>query len=232
MAKSNRINIEPYPDNIIVKLSKEAWEKLFYKDIKNIKGKKIRLFTQIEEEEGFDKKYAQYLTMGEIMAIGDDVEGVEKGDLAILDYVVSNAPDYLVGSINGDRIVSIRAKTTYHIDDAPSHNGKPAYVKGDYDYLSKLLGVVRGDQLISFSPYVFLDSKPTSIMLVSETGMLLEKKEKIVKRHSVSCPTTSTFKTGQELVFKEEDCFVLRIAHKEVSIVHQEDIMYSRKKKD
>lgn len=226
------IRFKPNPDNIIVRLTKKAWEKLFYKDILNDEGKKIRLFTSVEKEEGFEDRFTQFLSVGEIVAVGTNIKDIiPHEDVAIIDYLVSNDPDCLMGFVNGDRIVSILAKTTYHTEDAEPFEGRMAFAKGDIDVVSPLYGVVRDENLISFSPYVFFEDKKANILLVSETGVLIENRERFLERKAISVPASSVFDNGDDLGFQDGDHFSFSIGDKQICGVFQQDIMYSKKKK-
>jgi hypothetical protein len=173
--QKDKIIIEPHPEKVLIKTSMQDYEALFYKWITRDDGSKVKLFTQIEAAEGFESRFQQNLSTGTIVAIGSNVKGIQLGDLAILDYLVSSDSESYVGTVNGDRMVSLQAKTTYHETSAlPSINMRRAFVKGDYDVLSKILGVIRDEKLISFTPYIFLTKEDSKIVKVNAAGMMYE----------------------------------------------------------
>lgn len=224
--KKQKISIKPHPDKVLIKVSKKDHEELFFKWIKNAEGKKVQLFTDIEAGEGFDKKFMQNVSCGTIIAVGVNVKDIYPTDVAILDYMVSNDESCLVGVVNGDRIVALDACTTYHDRDAPpSITMRKAHVKGDYDELSKILGVVRQDRLVSFSPYIFLSKESNLIVKVNSAGIMYEEEEFIVDRTVLSAFAGSGYKAGDKVTVKESDLFFKKISGREISICYYKEIL-------
>ena len=221
-----KMEITPHPDRVLIKISKAAWDELFYKKIKRDDGEEVTLFTELEAGEGYDKRFTQNVSVGAIIAVGANVKNVYLSDLAIIDYLVSNNEDYTIGYVNGDKIVSILAKTTYHTKDAkPFNDGRKAYVKGDYDEVSPLLGVVRKKQVIAFPPYVFLNFKSNLIARVLPNGQVVKSVEQISKREILSAGENSPFKDGDEILLKEDSMFSRHISNKEISLIFDTDVL-------
>lgn len=227
--KSNNkktLSFIPHPDRVIIKITKASWDELFYKKIIRNDGKEIQLFTQMEESEGYDKRFTQNVSLGVIVAVGDNVIDVYTTDLAILDYTVSNDNENLIGSVNGDRLVSIVAKTTYHtIDSKPDINMRKAYVKGDYDTVSPLLGIVRKKKIISFSPYIIMEQKSNLIVRVLPNGRLVETVEDISTRSVLAASNNSGYNDGDSVLLKEADMFSRTVNNKEVSLMYENEIL-------
>lgn len=224
--KKQLIYIEPHPDKVLIKVTKANWNSLFSKYIVTKEGKKVELFTDIEEDEGYENRFKQNVSVGLIIAVGKNLTGIEKGDMAIIDYAVTGNNDALVGFVNGDRIVSIDAVTTYHKEDAPPQmNNRLPYVKGDYDNVSKLLGVVRMGKLIALAPYIFLKHEKASTLSVSSSGLMHEKTPDICKRAVLSASKESVAKEGRKILLKESDLFSRVIDKKELSVIMEQDIL-------
>lgn len=224
--KKNNVSFTPHPDRVLVKITKEAWESLFYKEVIRDDGNKVKLFTVLEESEGFDNRYAQNVSCGTVVAVGRNITDMYPSDTVMLDYLASNNVDILVGYVNGDRLISVVAKTTYHTEDAkPYIDGRKAYVKGDYEEVSPLIGVIRHNKLLSFAPYCFLVHKSNKIISVLPNGRLKEDTEKISCREVLSACSTSGFKDGDMILVKETDLFSRVFGEREVSVVFQEDIL-------
>jgi hypothetical protein len=231
MNKPQKVSFIPHPDKVLVKITKASYDELFFKRIIRDDGKEVSLFTSIEEKEGMDDRYKQNVSVGVIVAVGKNVDNIFITDLAILDYMVSNDSDNLVGFVNGDRIVSLVAKTTYHNKSAkPDINFRKAYVKGDYDEVSKILGVVRKKQVIAFDPYIFLNSKSNKILSVLPNGQLTETIEYISKRDVLSADAKSNLKFGDEILLKEEDMFGRVIENKEISVIFKNYVLCKKTK--
>lgn len=228
--KNSQLFIEPHPDRVLIKITKGAWDSLFYKDVVRDDGTKVKLFTAIEESEGYDKRYTQNVSVGYVVAAGANVKKVVSGDIAIIDYLTSNDTDNLVGFVNGDRLMSIVAETTYHDKDSlPGLDGRKAFVKGDYNIISQLLGVVRNNKVIAFSPYVFLNHKSNLILKVLPNGQISKFKEDMSEREVLAAGDKLSFKDGNKILLKEEDMFSRDIGGKEVSVMFERDILCKKK---
>lgn len=227
--KKNILELEPHPDRVLIKTSKKDHEALFFIWVKKDDGTKVQLFTATEADEGFEAKFQQNVSTGRIIAIGKNVEGILPSDLAILDYIVSSDTNNFVGTINGDKMVCLPAKTTYHDKDAlPSITMRKAFVKGDVLEVSKILGVVRNDKLIAFDPFIFLVKKESRIMKVGLQGLKWEEDELIVTREVLSAPIESGYKESDNIIIKEHDLFFRKIGGKEISVCFKEDVMGKR----
>lgn len=226
--KKEKLFIEPHPDKILIKITQHEWSSLFSVKVRRDNGSEIDLFTDVEENAGFDRRFRQNVSVGTIVAVGTRVEGMLKGDVAIIDYLVTGADDSLIGITNGNRLVAIPAKTTYHTEDAlPYVDGKKAWVVGDYDMVSPLLGIVRMGKLIAMRPYVFLKYENPAQLKVAESGVLHEETQPICTREVLSAHPDSGFKDGDKVVLKEENLFTRVIDGKEISVLLEEDIVCS-----
>ena len=228
--KKDLLIIEPHPLKVLVKTTQKDYEELFFKWIKRDDGTQVQLFTTMKEDEGFDARYKQNVSVGRIVAVGDKVKNIFPSDLAILDYMVSNDNDSFVGTVDGDRMVSLLAETTYHTEDAlPSATLRKAYVKGDYDELSKILGVIRNDKLISFSPYIFLTKEESKIVKLNTFALPnINTEGEIVERIVLSAFEGSGYKNGDRIAIKEEDLFFRTISGKEVAVCYFKEILYKK----
>lgn|GEM_PF-2182446 len=216
----------PNPNNVLVKCSKKSFEELFYKWIKRDDGSKVQLFTSIEQQEGYDQRFTQNLSTGIVIAVGENIKDIYPSDLIILDYLVYNSLDERIGFVNGDLIVSLPAITTYHTEDAPpSINLRRAYVVGDIDELSKILGIIRNDKLIARTPYTFLEHKVNRILKVHGLGIIQEEKEVIAVREILSASPQSGYKDGDKIFLMEENLWFRQTGDKVISVCFERDIM-------
>lgn len=220
------INIIPNPDKVLIRINKADWNSLFSKYVKGADGKLTEIFIDIEEASGFDRRFQQNVSIGTVIAVGKFVRGVQKGDMAIIDYLVTVSDDYVVGFVNGERIVAINGHTTYEEADAPpSLTGLSAYVKGDYDHISLLYGVVRDKEIISRSPYVFLIHQNPLKVLVSESGNTYEEMEQLCTRTVMANNEGTYCKQGDKVAIKASDISERIINNKTLSVAFQEDIL-------
>jgi len=224
--KKEKLEITVHPERVMIKITQGEWDALFTVNVRRADGSVVSLFTDVEESEGFEGRLQQNLSVGAIVAAGSKVEGILKGDIAIIDYLVTGNDDNLIGVTNGKRLIAIPAKTTYHTDDAaPFVDGKKAWVKGDYDTVSPLLGVVRMGKLIARRPYVFLSYESASQLKVAKTGMMYEETEPICTREVLSAHPDSGMKEGDKVKLREADLFFRHIAGKTISVIFEEDII-------
>jgi len=216
----------PHPDKVLIKITKASMDEIFYKRIVRDDGSEVSLLKTVEHKEGFDLKFTQNVSIGHVVAIGTRVDGIHLNDIVILDYLASNDDGSLIGYINGDRFISLSAKTTYHEKSAkPDMNFRKAYVKGDFDEISKILGVVRGKKIIALDPYVVLAHESNIIQMVLPNGRIVERAEPIVRREVVS---GVGFKDGSVIYVKDEDLFERNISDKEFSFVFNKDVLLEK----
>lgn len=223
--KSKKINFLPHPEKVLIKITRKQFSDLFSKWVFRNDGSRVELFIDIPESDGYDRKFTQNVSVGVVVAIGEKVEGIYPGDMAIIDYLVSTGSDALIGFVNGDMLVAVNAKTKYHTFDAlPNIDGRKAFVKGDYDDLSPILGIVRNGKAIAFSPYVFLVHKTNKIAVVLPNGRITEHTEEIASREIISASAKSGYVDGDSVILKETDLFSRVISNKQLSVCHEEDI--------
>lgn len=220
------MQLEPHPDKVLIKITKDEWNNLFSIWITRHDGERIQLFKDTEAETGHEQRFRQNLSVGNVVAVGKNVKGVLKGDLAIIDYLVTGNDESLVGHHYENKMIVIPAFTTYHEKDAaPLIDGRKTYKKGDYDTLSPLLGVVRMGKVLPFRPYVFLKYENPSKMKVTKSGLQIEEEDDVCQREIVGAHKDSEYKDGDKVLIKEANLFTRSIDGKEISVIFEEDIL-------
>ena len=225
--KHKKVSIIPAPDRLLIRITRKQMDDLISKEIMLDDGTKKRLFFEpILHDPGYERRYRQNVSVGEIIGVGSNVEGVKVSDVVILDYLVSaDETDDLVGFFNKDRVISILAQTTYHKDSALVIHGHAGWLKGDFDNISRILGVVRGDNLIPFDPYVFLEYKSDLLKIVSIHGENIRSKESVYERVVLSVPKNCKYKAGDIIRIKNEDLFEREVNGRTISIAFKNDIL-------
>lgn len=224
--KKELLKILVHPDKVLIKITQTEWSNMFSVWIRRDDGTRVQLFTDVEEDHSYERRFQQNLSVGTIVAAGSNVEGILKGDVAIIDYLVTGSDDALVGITNGNRLIAIPAKTTYHTEDAlPYVDGKKAWITGDYDTVSPLLGVVRMGKLIAMRPYVFLKYENAVKTMVAEGGSMYETADPICTREIISAHPQSGYKDFDKVILKEADLFERIIDGKTISVILEEDIL-------
>jgi hypothetical protein len=224
--KHEKLSIIPAPNRVLIRITKKQIQDLISKEIVLEDGTKKRLFFEpIHFEEGYDRRFQQNVSVGEIIGVGNEVEGIYAGDMAILDYLVSNLIDDTVGFVSGDQLISIIAYTTYHETGSIMVNGRQAWAKGDYDHISRILGLVRGDELIPFDPYVFMEYKPDYFKILSARGEAMRETAPMVTRKVIASPEGCIWKCGQKIFLKKDDWFDREIAANRIAVAFKQDIL-------
>ena len=70
------------------------------------------------------------------------------------------------------------------------------WLAGDYDQLSGLLGVIRGNEIIANAPYIFFKHESNIRTMVSKKGMMYDAAEKIIEREVLAISKESSEKYG------------------------------------
>lgn len=224
--KSEKLDIIPAPNRVLIRITKRQIEDLISKVIKRDDGSETKLFFEsIHHGEGYDKRYQQNVSVGEVIAVGTNVRGVSIGDSVILDYLVSNLTDDLIGSFNKDQLISILAHTTYHENSSPLINGRRAWAKGDYDHISRILGIVRGDKLIPFDPYVFVEYESDLLSILNDIGERVRSTAAVIKRTVIAAPEDCIYKYGDVVFMKRDDWFDREVNGRKIAICFRQDVL-------
>ena len=227
--KKDILEISPAPDRVLIKITDEQIDSLTSRWIVRDDGTKVKLFTRPEYKAGFDQRFTQNVSIGTALAVGTDVENVIPGDICIIDYLVTNDLDVFVGYFKNSLVAAVKADTVLHEDDAiPAHNGRKAWVKGDYDTISPIMGIIRDNEIIAFDPYIFLETKSDKIVKVLANGKLVETPDPIATRTVIACPENYALKPGDEVITKTENLFGRYINNKEISIIFKDDILIKK----
>lgn len=242
------------PDYVLIKITREARESLFNKKIRRNDGTEALLFIGGDKGKEDADYNSVFVGTGEITAVGSNIKNIEKGDIGLLSYLCDNDESIIVGYSGQDKIIAVKAITTRHKEKLMSYasrkpvkdnKGKDVFVKGvlqvynrdrivfdkdDYDELSSLYGIVRGNQLIAIEPYCFLEHKETKVMKVGSGGIIFEEDEKIIKRKllSVSNETRERvgIESGETVTCDDYDIFSVEFAGHKISAINDIDILY------
>ncbi len=225
------------PDYVLIKISKESREALFTKKIRRNDGSVIDLVIQIPPDKDEDKYSQLAVSCGEIMQVGANIQNVQCGDIAILDYKTDNDDTIIVGYEGEDKLIAVYGQTTRYESDyiIPENrkNKRPQIVwqRGDYEHMSELLGVVRGNQLISRDPYIFLNHENTLIEKATLSGIIYTVDEKILEREILAISEESkkrfggNIKEGDKVLVDDFDIFTCQLDDRKISCVNDVDIM-------
>lgn len=223
------------PEYALVKITKESRDSLFSKKIRRDDGTYVDLFLTIPKSKDEDAYSLHAVSSGEVKAVGYNVKNVFQGDIAILDYMLDNDESIIVGYEGSDKLIAVKATSVRHKDTniayqtRKSRRDQVVWKKGEFDVLSKLYGVVRGDELISRDPYVFLNHESTLIKKATESGIVYEERHSVYQREilAVCLESERNFDLGKgdKVMIRERDVFECFIIGKTISVIHDEDIL-------
>lgn len=219
-----KVSIAPNVDRVLLRVPKADWNSLFSKYVTDKDGKKVELFVDVEEPDGYERRLQQNVSVAQVVAVGKNVPNIQKGDVAIVDYLVTGTPDMLVGSSNGELVFSVPAATTYHQEDSiPSVTGNMTYKKGDFENISPIFGFIREGKVHTFPPYVIFKKSNIGTSKVSKSGIIYEDEQDIVEMEVLS--DSENFACGDKVLISKFDLFDREIGGKAVCVCFDIDIV-------
>lgn len=235
-----------HPDNLIIKITKEARDSLFSKKIKRDDGSTVELFMYNptgSDEEGHNE---HFVATGEVIGVGENVDNAQIGDVAILSYLLDNDESVIVGYDGDDKLIVASPKTVYAKEEiwiyanraTEEDKKKQSYGQrlcphdiqlqkpGDYETMAPVIGLVRGEEIIACDPYVFLIHESNIVAKVSAAGILYSETQKILERKVLSVPHGNTgVKHGDTIICDDFDIFDIVLEGKRISCLNDIDII-------
>ncbi len=224
--------MKPINGNVIVKITKQQWNDLFVKKIKRDDGSVVDLFVNVEAQETDDRRFTLNIQSAEIIAVADGIEDVFPGDIALIDYSVSNEDSNLIEKNDEYELRCIAGITTVHDKDevlfanrrSPKPKDQVLAKAGDYNQISPLLGVVRNDSIIARYPYIFLHHESNLLSKVSASGLLYQEEQMIYER-KVLASGEDFIIPGEVLILRDFDVFQVKFSDKKFDVVFSRDIL-------
>jgi hypothetical protein len=224
-------------NKIFVRITKNDRDSIFSKEITRNDGTKTKLFLTVDAKDDEDRKSELFVQTGIIEFVGDSIEGISVGDIAILDYQVSNLRHQLIKEDEEGQLFWINPNTTYYdhtkvvYADRSRQGSRDSivYNKGDYDEISMLLGIIRNEELIPISPYVFLTHESPIVMVVTKSGLLVEETHRLLYRNVISAPDNSMVRKDETILIDDADVFYVKIGNKKIDCIFESDILAIKK---
>lgn len=217
----------PNHNKILVKITSGERDNLFNKKIEREDGILVELAISYEiEDDKLDASYAQNVSVGEVVGVGSRLKDkIQIGDIAIIDYLVDNDRLALVEETQEYKIVSVWANTTYHDKDAEKEiTGRRQYYKGEYEKISQVFGVIRGNKLIALDPYIFLEHESNVINQCTVNNFGFEETVSILERKVLASFPGANAKEGEIIVIPDSDIFERVIDKKVLSTCFNIDV--------
>jgi hypothetical protein len=229
-------SLKPMPDRAIVKISAQDRADIFTKKYSRPDGSTYSLIVTVDEEKGFDRKATLFVRTAEVISVGRQVRNVEVGDIAILDYLVDNDENIVLGWDGGDKYVSVRALSTYYKHDgwvyASRDQKQPkdirVFKKDALFEASQILGCIRGDKLVANDPYVFIEHR-TQGKRTTVSGIEYADKTPYAETKVLASSLRSAQKYGvenaQNVFVKFDDIFDVELSGFTICACNDEDVL-------
>lgn len=229
------------PDCIMLKIQKEQRDNLYSKWIIRNDGTKVQLFLQPEPDKNSTQRSKIYVSLAEVMQVGDTVSGIYYGDIAILDYTIDNDIDNVLYYDEEDnKYIVVQATTILHTHDewAYATRNFPKDQKvakaGDIETMSPILGLIRNEKLVARFPYIFINHESATVQKVSKFGIMWTEQQFVLEREVLSVSDESKkrygIKEGQSILVQDPDIFLVQLKDSKVDCILDQDVMLGFKK--
>lgn len=221
----------PAPDYTLVKITKESRDGVFSKKIKRDDGTFVDLFMAVPVESDLDDATKYFVSTGLVISVGRNVKGVEENDIAIINYLCDNDESIIVGYDGEDKIIAVNSVTVRHKDSnvvyASRKNRRDEIVwqVGDYDNTSSLIGVIRGDELISQDPYVFLEHLSNVMEKSTKSGIKYSEVKYAYERKVLGSFEGCPLAKGDTVLIQDADVFEVSFDGKTVTCINAPDVL-------
>lgn len=212
---------------VFVRISSKLREGLFSRKIVLNDGSEVVLFVEKEHESVMDVSFSQNVHIGEVVAVGSEVKEIQIGDTAIIDYLVDRKEEIIIDYIDGDKIVSVLAVTTYHKSNIGNNTRRFAN-EGDYKEVSQIYGVLRNNKIYPIEPYIFIKSDTNTLHRYTATNISYYEEVSVVEREVLAAYENANAKEGEVLILRDIDIFNRTINGKEISVIFNSDVKLKR----
>lgn len=196
--------LKPTPERAIVAIKKEQRKGMFEKAFVRDDGTTGVLITGIKKDRTDDGAERQFINTAEVVAVGDRVKGVQVGDTAILDYLVSNDDTIRIHEDDTAEYYSVRANTTYEpqdvLMDITAKRDVPMYLcrKGEIKEVSQIIGFIRGEDIFAMEPFLLLSFEAHEQNEKTQSGIVFKKQRSVLRHEVLAVSPETTEKYGIE----------------------------------
>jgi len=205
-------SLKPMPTKAILKISEKDRADIFTKTIIKDDGTTGKLYITVDEEKGFDRKAEIFVQIAEVISVGRKVRNFQPGDTAIIDCLVDNDENCIIGWEGKDKYIALDAISTYTYSELWAYSDRMQRRPQDVRVFKKdallkpsqILGAVRDGQLIANDPYVFIQHR-TEGKKVTESSIIYKDTSKYTETEVLAVSQYSKEKYGIE---ENKHCFV------------------------
>ncbi len=229
-------NLKPMPDRAILRITAKEREGVFKKSYRRDDGSTYSLIVTVDEEEGFDRKATIFVRTAEVVSVGRKVRNLQAGDIAILDYLVDNDSNVVLGWENGDKYISVKAVTEYHDKELWAYANRQQLRSKDMKVakngavknVSQILGCIRGEKLLANDPYVFIKYREEG-KKVTQSGIEYKDQSKIAETKVLAVSTHSRelygIENGKDCYVAFQDIFDIELPDGKICACNDEDVL-------
>lgn len=222
--------MQAMPTKVLVRFKTDDYQNMLLgRPIKCDDGSIVQLTIKKDWKKDLDASSTVFRRTAEVVQVGRQVEGIEVGDIAIMDYKVDNDFSIIVDEDEEGKTVSCNGvskyydKTTFHY--ANRKNGKDTVidVEGMLETVSDILGVIRNGKILAKDPYIFMKYKPSKGIQVSGGGIIFEETFNSMELEVISSSLRSkrmyNITEGSIVSIKEADTFPVEMPNGEIYLL-------------
>lgn len=162
--------VEILSTNVLVRFRHDKYDDaLLSSAIKCNDGSIVRLSIVDDCDDILDRRSVVFRQVADVLKVGEQVTGIEVGDIAIMDYKVDNNAYIIVGEDELGKLCVI--------------NGVSLYEKEDDIMLpletADFYGYIRNGQFFAKEPFVLVEYQPDEELKVSPSGIFYSVKEPV-----------------------------------------------------
>lgn len=218
------------PNRVIVRFADDDYQNMLLgKPITCDDGSVVQLTIKKDWNKQMDASSTVFRRTAEVIQVGSNVDDIEIGDTAIMDYKVDNDESIVVGRDDVGKLVACLGvskyykQSTYRYANRLNQKDMLMDAEGSLEGVSDILGVIRNGKLIAKDPYVFLKFQSPKEMKVSSAGIIFEEQIKQGEYEVLSVSKRSREKyniiDGSTVTVTELDTFVIDLPNGQTVLV-------------
>lgn len=219
------------PHHVLISIHEVDRIHLLEREVKRPDGGSVFLvFDELAPDEQ-EKSFSQAVSVGTVVSVGDEVDGVQRGDIALLDYTVDKTDKFIVYKNGKEKVVRVDTRTIYKqeplIIDANRRTPHPTVVHkaGDLESGTLIIAVVRDQIIYPMWPYLLLEHKPPREDLVVKGGVwTTNDKDLFSDRKVIAAHGKSFYKPGDMVICESDGIFDRKLGKQSFDVVFEHDI--------
>lgn len=219
------------PHHILIGIAECDRVRLLEKGVVRQDGETVFLrYDELAPDEQ-EKSFSQAVGIGTVLVVGPEVNGIQRGDVAILDYTVDKTSKFLVYNEGGQKVVRLDTRTIYKTEpiiiDANRRTPHPTIIHkaGDLESGTPIIAIVRDSIIYPMWPYLILEhKKPREDLIIKGGFWTPNDKEQFSDRRVIAAHASSFYKPGDIVICESDGIFDRRLGNQSFDVVFEHDI--------